>query len=136
MRFVYSELNDLNRKLGLKLKHDKPPRRPDFIERLWTVRNHSIAHWAGTERRELPESVAGLRWGWAYGSKAGAKRGRWDWDLEELVPLFSNQRLRSIPQTDIRCTHYPHAFDRACANYLAGISRGGARWDADPESRR
>jgi hypothetical protein len=58
---VYSQLNRINRKLNLKLRHPRPPKRSEFIERLWLVRNFSIAHWAGTEKQNL-DSIAGRSW--------------------------------------------------------------------------
>jgi hypothetical protein len=116
--FVYSELNRINRELGLRTRHNKPPERTEFINSLWKLRNFSVAHWAGTEKN-ISDSVAGRQWGYAFGHTK--RHEEWAGDMEHLVPLFSGMVIASIPDTHARCSNYLSEFDIVCSDYLKAI---------------
>lgn len=119
--YVYSELNELNRKLGLKLMHDKPPKRTKFLNNLWEIRNYSIAHWATAERKNLADSIAGRSWGMGFGVKTHHQTKKGEWDLEFLVPGISKYPMQSIPEMHDTCTQYLNEFDKVCYEYLNAI---------------
>jgi len=119
--YVYSELNDLNNKLNLKLPHDKPPRRTKFLNDLWAIRNFSIAHWAGTEKKNLADSIAGQSWGMVHGVKTHHQFRKWEWDIEYVVPLMSKYPMESIPEMHSACSRYLDEFERVCYEYLSAI---------------
>ena len=53
-RFIYSEFNRINRELKLLIRHNKSPKWTELIRSLWKLRNFTIAHWAGTEQKQIP----------------------------------------------------------------------------------
>lgn len=117
--FVYSELNRINRDLGLRISHKKPPERTEFITGLWKLRNYTVAHWAGTEQKNISDSAAGRQWGYAF---AHTKRHEeWAGDMEHIVPGFPGIAIASIPETHDRCSNYLSKFDQVCADYLKAI---------------
>jgi hypothetical protein len=146
---VYSELNQLNRELGLKLQHDKPPKRTEFVNRLWRIRNVSIAHWADAGDKDSVDSIAGRGWGLSFSASGADARS---WNLEELQTLVSrfrrhdkgtgateisaNLRTKPIPQMHSLCSSYLGQFDSVCASYLGDIKSrlpmavGDRRYDA------
>lgn len=117
--FVYSELNRVNNDLDLRIKHSKPPKRTEFINSLWKLRNFTIAHWAGTEKSAVADSIAGRQWGYAYGHSA--RFDKWADAIEDIVPGFSGVAIASIPETHNRCTNYLSEFDQTCAEYLRDV---------------
>jgi hypothetical protein len=118
-RFIYYELNRINRELELKISHNKSPKWTELIKSLWKLRNFTIAHWAGTEQIHISDSIAGRQWGYAY---AHTKRHEeWAEDMEHLVPGFSGIHVGSIPAIHKGYTEYLSEFDHVCAAYLKAI---------------
>jgi len=117
--FAHSELNRVNQELGLRLHHNKPPERTEFINALWKLRNYSVAHWAGTEKKHFSDSIAGRDWGYAFGHTK--RHEEWAGDMEYIVPLFTGVAIKSIPETHARCSKYLSKFDKVCADYLKAI---------------
>ncbi len=115
-RYVYSELNHLNRELRLTLAHDKPPKHNRFLGDLWKVRNDSIAHWAGTQRKALAHSIAVDNWGFGFALKTEHK-----WDIEYCIPTHSKYPMQSIPEMHEICVKYLAEFDRVCCEYIRAI---------------
>lgn len=115
---VYSRLNKLNDDLGLHLPHGRLPQRTEFRERLWLVRNFSVAHWSGTENKRRLDSSAGRDWGIFWNQNAS---------LEELqfgatgVSGSKNRQLEPLPEIHRLCSLYLDEFDEVCANYLLDI---------------
>lgn len=117
--FVYSELNRVNNDLGLRIKHRRPPKRTEFINSLWKIRNFTIAHWASTEKNVVTDSVAGRQWGYSFGHSSSFDK--WAEFIEDIVPGFSGVAIASIPETHKRCTRYLVEFDQTCIGYLKDI---------------
>ncbi len=117
--FVYSELNCLNRELGLQIKHNKPPERTDFIKGLWKIRNFTVAHWAGAEKKNISDSAAGRQWGYAFGYKKHIDE--WYGDMEHIIPGFPGVAIASIPETHNICSQFLKEFDQVCADYLKAV---------------
>jgi hypothetical protein len=117
--FVYSELNHVNNDLDLRVKHNKPPKRTEFIISLWKLRNFTIAHWAGTEKSAISDSITGRQWGYAF--MHSVRFDKWVDAIEHIVPGFSGVTIASISETHNRCTEYLSEFDHICTEYLKGI---------------
>lgn len=117
--FVYYELNRINRELELKVHHNKAPKRTEFINGLWKLRNYAVAHWAGTEKMNLSDSMAGRQWGYSFGHTKHLEE--WDDDIEHIIPGFNGVAIASIPDTHDRCSEYLREFDQVCADYLKAI---------------
>lgn len=132
--FIYSELNEINKTPGLRLSHGKPPKHPELVRNLWAIRNCSIAHWAGTEKKGQIDSAAGRGWGMCF--SASGTEG-WDWNIEELqlgnirvcrydeitgmTECSFNLGTKSIPEMHTLCTSYLGEFDEVCTEYLDAI---------------
>ena len=128
---VYSQLNSLNRELNLKIGHGKPPKRTSLINKMWLIRNYSVAHWAGTEKKENLDSIAG-RYLESYCEKNDS-----GYDLENLqfgaisltnyndmtgeVTESTNRQVPPIPMLHKQCSSYLIEFDHICAGYLIDI---------------
>jgi hypothetical protein len=128
---VYAQLNETNRRLNLKLRHPRPPKRSALIERLWLVRNFSVAHWAGTEKRNA-DSIAGRSWdlfidkdeqkGYNISDLRFGASGVLQRDPVTGVEISSKDRqLGPLPKMHESCTLYLQKFDDVCAEYLAAI---------------
>ena len=118
--FVYSELNRLNQELGLRISHRKLPERTDFVKALWKLRNFTIAHWAGTEKKTDFNSIAGRKWGYGFGHSIRHKY--WAENIERIIPLFQGVVIASIPDTHARCSKYLENLDQICTNYLKALA--------------
>ena len=126
--FVYYELNHLNRDLELKISPKKAPKRTEFINNLWKVRNFTIAHWASTEKKNLSDSIIGRSWGSFFGSMRVMNVFEKDpfgdelvGDMEHIIPGISITEIPSIPEIHNQCSIYLREFDQVCADYRKEI---------------
>ena len=119
-KIVLSEFGKLDRELGLKLDVPKHPKRPPYIDKLRRVRNSTVVHWGGSEKKHQLDSQAGRRWGFSWPGDAT--------DLRNLA--FGSQSvigaqdrgLQPIPATHEVCMKYLKQYDDKCVDLFRGIA--------------
>jgi hypothetical protein len=116
---LYDELKDLAFTLNLRFKMPRKPKRPEYIKKLRRVRNHTVVHWGGPDKKSHLNSRAGRMWGFS-----------WDAQANDLVHLcFGNmsvvgaedRTLLSIPETHAISAAYLREWDEAAHFVLATI---------------
>jgi hypothetical protein len=129
---LYSELNLLNRRPFLRIKHGKPPKRNPYINKVERIRNFSIAHIDSKEAK--PETrMAAMMWE-SLNMQRGPNEG---WSLDKLafgafklktqdaagttIQESEDIEVRGISELDQNCTAYLAAYDQVCANFLTAI---------------
>ena len=129
---LYKELDDANYLSGLKLKHSKPPKKSSFVEKIYTIRNISIAHFP-SKKPSVIDGLAAMSWQpMALSSKLGDYP-----DLEKLT--FAPGRFRGTDSTGkrieskdlevsgVKTAHYDHClpylerYDELCYRYLKAL---------------
>jgi hypothetical protein len=128
----YEDLNMLNRKSFLKLIHDKKPKPTDYIEKVRTFRNISVAH-ISSKKAKAVYAAAALWWQPMTLGKGLTE----PWDLNKLsfggmkltlrnsagkvIDHADDLEIKGIPEIDTLCGQYLDEYDRVCANYLNAI---------------
>jgi hypothetical protein len=116
---LLSELGTLNHELDLKLKVPKAPKRPAYIEKLWLVRNHTVVHWGGPEKKHELDSRAGRLWAFS-----------WPGDATDLTNLAfgsltlvgaRDHVLKPILETHDICLKYLKKWDDNCVELFEAI---------------
>jgi hypothetical protein len=116
---LYAELRQLARQLNLPLKLGKKPKREEYIEKLRRVRNHTVVHWGGPDKKHDLNSRAGRMWGFAWSNTAT--------DLKEIEFGFlsvvgsEDRILKSIAETHRVCVAYLQQYDPLCFDLLTRI---------------
>ena len=114
---IHSQLRKFNKDHGLRLKSAKKPRRTPFIEKLITVRNYSVAHWADPSQKDPINARAGLYWALRcpVNQIANVEFG------PSGVSGAKPRDLGSIPEIHEACMVYLQEFDRVCTGFLQAI---------------
>ena len=115
----HDELKHIKDELDLKIKINKKPKRPSYVEKLRLVRNHTVTHWGGPDKKHGINSRAGRMWGFSFPG-----------DADNLVELAfgssslvgaDDRSLLSIPETHKICMSYIKSYDDICADLLNQI---------------
>ena len=120
LSIFYDELKNLKDELSLKLKIAKTPKRVPYIEKLRLVRNHTVVHWGGPDKKHDLDSKAGRLWGFSLSTNVD--------DLTYLEFGYSSlvgakdRTLKSLPETHIICIGYLKQYDALCAELLNRIA--------------
>lgn len=119
LSIYYDELKLLKDELALKLKIAKKPKRNAYVEKLRLVRNTTVVHWGGPDKKHDVESRAGRSWGFSWASDAD------DLTYLEFTPSLvdgaKDRLLKSLPDTHNICISYLKQYDVLCANLLSQI---------------
>jgi hypothetical protein len=119
-QLLYSHLNRLNRDVEAFAVHRKLPKRTPYVERLWHIRNHSIAHFASTERQS-PDHSAGAM----LDVSTGTKEGRPDLDGIRFggrsVAGARPRETMSLHDSHVHCVEYLRRMDVVCDEYFGAI---------------
>lgn len=129
LRF-YAELNYLNRQL--RVKHDSPPARGSFIEKVRTVRNYSIAH-IGSNRKGVLNRHSAMSWQPMTLSKGTGEKwnlddltfGSMKWSVYDahgkLIDQSDDIEITGVPKMDRLCSEYLGDYERLCSAYLEAV---------------
>ena len=128
----YEQLNVLNRKPFLQVKHAKKPNPTAYIKKIRRIRNLSIAH-MHSRRASSADSAAAAMW---QPMTLGGTIGRTH-DLNKMtfgamqltlrdsagnaIDQAADFEVRGIPEMDRLCKAYIDKYDRVCADYLSEI---------------
>lgn len=115
----HDELKNLKDKLRLRLKVAKKPKRNPYIEKLRLVRNHTVVHWGGPDKKHDIDSRAGRYWGFSFSTNADSLV---DLEFGSLTLVGAKDRvLKSLPETHKICTDHLKQYDLISANLLSEI---------------
>jgi hypothetical protein len=116
---LFDELREISRTLDLRLKLPKKPKRSDYIRKVRLVRNHTVVHWGGPDKKHQLDSRAGRMWGFGWSTAAN--------DLSDLqfgylsVVGASNRTLKPLGETHRLCTAYLTELDSVSTDLLTEI---------------
>jgi hypothetical protein len=115
----YDELRALQHQLGLGLKTDKKPKDPAYFAKLRRVRNTTVVHWGGPEKKHDINSRAGRYWGFSFD---GASDNLADLRFGSTSLVGADDRqLESIPETHRICTDHLKQYDALCAELFERV---------------
>ena len=128
----YTKLNRAKKLSGIRLKHDKPPKKSPFIRKMITLRNIAIAHMSSEKAKPI-DAFAAMDWQlMSLSSKRGDKP-----NLEELT--FAPGRFRGFDKSGQRiqsqdleisglktahtqhCKPYLEQYDKVCCDYACAL---------------
>lgn len=115
----HGELKSFKDELSLRLKVPKKPKRNPYIEKLQLIRNHTVVHWGGPDKKYDIDSRAGRYWGFSFSSNADSLI-----DLEfgsETLVGAKDRVLKPLPETHRICTDHLKQYDLICASLLNEI---------------
>jgi hypothetical protein len=116
----YDELKAFQYDLGLRLKIDKVPKEPAYLAKLRRVRNNTVVHWGGPDKKNAINSRAGRYWGF---SLDGASDNLINLRFGSTSLVGADDRhLESIPETHRICTEYLTWYDALCAELFERIA--------------
>jgi hypothetical protein len=119
LSIFYDELKDLKDELSLRLKIANKPKRVPYIEKLRLVRNNTVVHWGGPDKKHDLDSKAGRLWGFSLSTSVD--------DLTYLefgsssIVGAKDRTLKSLPETHDICIGYLKQYDALCADLLNRI---------------
>lgn len=128
----YEQLNALNRKSFLRVKHAKKPKPTAYIRKIRRIRNLSIAHVLSKEA-SAADSAAAIMWqpmtldgkiGQAHDLNRmtfGAMKLTLRDSTGKVMDHSDDFEVKGILEMDQQCRAYLNAYDRTCADYLSKI---------------
>lgn len=116
---LHSELKGLMHELGLHLPTIKRPKRCPYLEKMHRVRNFTVVHWGGPEKKSDINSAAGRLWGISYKNDP---INLLDMEFGYLTLAGAEDRtLKSLRETHKICVDYLKQYDHSCADLLSKI---------------
>jgi hypothetical protein len=131
---LFRELNNLNKEVVFKVKHEKQPKKNDYIKKVILIRNNSIAHLGSNEKLKGLDLKAAMSWqpmtlsgsikdicninNMSFGSmKWRRKNNSGGIEKEQSIDL----EIKGIHEIDEYCIEYLVKFDKVCASYLENL---------------
>jgi len=129
---LYTELNKLNRKPFLQIRHDKKPKFNKYLKKVKEVRNIAIAHIGSNKVRDIDSRAAMMWLPLALGKPIGESFDINDltFNPRKLVTRNSDNQMieesmsleiGGIPELHQHCMEYLQEYDEVCVDYLKSI---------------
>ncbi len=128
----YSQLNKINEKPFLRVKHQKRPKPSFYIKKVRIVRSLAIAHIGSTKGKEV-DLAAAIMWQQLSIRKSAEE----SWDLNKMcfggvslhfkdidgnvIEESSDMEIEGIHELNTECMDYIKQFDEVCYTYLKHI---------------
>jgi len=128
----YEQLNALNRKPFLQVKHAKKPKPTAYITKVRRIRNLSIAHMLSRAASSLDSAAAAMWQPMTLGGKIGQANDLNKMTFGEMkltlrdsagnaIDQLADFEVKGIPEMDRLCKAYLDKYDLVCADYLSEI---------------
>jgi len=127
----YADLNELNRKPFLCVRHRKPPTKTPYVKKVRLIRNVAIAHVASSNTNPATAIAAASWQPMSIDTQVG---GMWDLDRITFGALrvrthdgtgsvgnSKDLKIQGIAELDRHCRRYLSEYDTVCASYLGAI---------------
>jgi hypothetical protein len=128
-RALYTSLNNANRKF--RVTHGKPPKATPLVEKAYSIRDWSIAHFPSSKASHL-DSDAAMSWSPMTLSKPN--EGEWNLrrltfggfrltctDKDGITAQSSDFEVQGLDDLHQECRVYLESFDAICVAYMNGL---------------
>lgn len=130
---LYAELNALNRRLGIRVKHEKRPKPSQYIKKVKRIRDLSIAHMGSHKKASEVNVFSAMLWQpltWITDSSGPWHVNEITFGNGEIISRDSqgnllgksdDHKIQGISEMNIYCMEYINEYDRICAEYFNNI---------------
>ena len=138
LKRLYADFNSMNNEFGLNISHSKLPKQNEYIEKLWHVRNKSIAHWGEKVSKNniqafLDHASGNYIGAYSYPTNPNGPgyllKSEWGamgcgGCIDQVTGKWVEPRdkmLKPLPETHEICLEYINEIDNICTEYFVKI---------------